>query len=127
MRHLLPGRNPSEKNVALGLVPSLGRGRAGPPNSSFVRCACSQKCANCGVKVRGMWRGGLSPAGGGVSLLQMTRKHFRPPDARIAVGTGLKPVLGGDGSLPRRPAIAADPPPSGTGTDENRCRAYKSG
>ena len=63
----------------------------------------------------------------GASLLQMTRKHFRPPDARIAVGTGFKPVLGGDGSLPRRPAIAADPPPSGTGTDENRYRGYKSG
>ena len=31
MRHLLPGRNPSEKNVALGLVPSLGSGRAGTP------------------------------------------------------------------------------------------------
>ena len=31
MRHLLPGRNPSEKNVALGLVPSLARGRPGTP------------------------------------------------------------------------------------------------
>ena len=31
MRHRLPGRNPSEKNVALGLVPSLARGRPGTP------------------------------------------------------------------------------------------------
>ena len=93
MRHLLPGRNPSEKNVApalvprrrqsgrppelvirtlqlvprtcqlrgvgkgnvaLGLVPSLGRGTARLPNSSFVRCDWSQECANCGVWARGM-------------------------------------------------------------------------
>ncbi len=74
-----------------------------------------------------MWRGGLSLAGGGVSVLQMTRKHFHPPGARIAVGTGFKPVLGADGALPRRPATAADPLPSGTGTDENQYRGYKSG
>ena len=131
MRHLLPGRNPSEKNVAPALVPrrlSPAAGNpAGLPNSSFVCCACSQECANCGVKVRGMWRWGLSPTGGGVSVLQMTRKHFHPPGARIAVGTGFKPVLGADGALPRRPATAADPLPSGTETDENRYRGYKSG
>ncbi len=61
MRHPLPGRNPSEKNVALGLVPSLGRGPAGVPNSSFVCCDCSQACANCGGVGEGNVALGLVP------------------------------------------------------------------
>ena len=52
------------ENVALGLVPSLGRGTAGLPNSSFVRCDWSQECANCGVKVRGTVALGLVPSSG---------------------------------------------------------------
>ena len=54
-------RGVGEGNVARGLVPRLGRGPAGVPNSSFVCCDCSQACANCGGVGEGNVARGLVP------------------------------------------------------------------
>ena len=66
MRHLLAGRNPSEKNVALGLVPSLGRGTAGTPELRHSYVAIGPKNVPIAGCAQGECSAGAeSPAWGG--------------------------------------------------------------